>query len=278
MSVSKFKRALWVLKEFADASPRGISAQELSDKWEYSSMNDEKEKGIPERTFHRIRRAIESAFGVDIECVKGAEPRYRVASKDLEPGDNSLLNLFLNKAEAKEDDDKSKSVREILGLITSGSDIPSDDMKAVKDIMYNLRRVPYEYGKQLMEAIMAGEIRGADSCDWDEDYRGYVCVWNDADYQRTDLWLSIGIYADRVLFYVVTSVQNPEYREKVADLLQIDNGEMYRSDYWWYEPADKSLFQLDFQTFPDMQEVKRRVELLISRIASLPEEIHHPEE
>lgn len=273
MSVSKFKRALWVLKEFADASPKGISAQELSDKWEYSSMNDEKEPGIPERTFHRIRRSVESAFGVVIECVKGAEPRYRVASKDLEPGDNSLLNLFLNKAEAK-DDDKSKSVREILGLIMSGSDIPSRDMKDAKDIIYNLRRVPYEYGKQLMDAVMAGKIIGADDCDWDEDYRGYVCVWNDADYHRTDLWLSIGIYDDRVLFYIVTNVQNKEYRERISDLLQINNGEMYRSDYWWYEPADKSLFQLDFQTFPDMQEVKRRVELLISRIASLPEVIH----
>lgn len=277
MSVSKFKRALWVLKEFADASPKGISAQELSDKWEYSSMNDEKESGITERTFHRIRRAIESTFGVVIECVKGVEPRYRVASKDLEPGDNSLLNLFLNKAEAK-DDDKSKSVREILGLIMSGSDIPSRDMKDVKDIIYNLRRIPYEYGKQLMDAVTAGEIIGADDCDWDEDYRGYVCVWNDADYHRTDLWLSIGIYDDRVLFYVVTNVQNKEYRERISDLLQINNGEMYRSDYWWYEPADKSLFQLDFQTFPDMQEVKRRVELLISRIASLPEEIHKPVE
>lgn len=277
MSVSKFKRALWVLKEFTDASPRGISAQELSDKWEYSSMNDEKEPGITERTFHRIRRAIESAFGVVIECVKGAEPRYRVASKDLEPGNNSLLNLFLNKAEAK-DNDNSKSVREILGLIMSGSDIPSDDMEAVKDIMYKLRRVPYEYASQLLAIAEAGEIQGVDCCDWDEDYRRYVCVWNDADYHRTDLWLSIGIYDDRVLFYVVTSVQNKEYRERISDLLQIDNGEIYRSDYWWYEPADKSLFQLDFQTFPDMQEVKRRVELLISRIASIPEEIRKPME
>lgn len=277
MSVSKFKRALWALKEFADAAPRGISAQELSDKWEYSSMNDEKEPGIPERTFHRIRRSVESAFGVVIECVKGAEPRYRVASKDLEPGDNSLLSLFLNKAEAK-DDDKSKSVREILGLIMSGSDIPSQDMKTVKDIIYNLRRIPYECGKQLMEAVMAGEINGANDCDWDEDYRGYVCVWNDADYHRTHLWLSIGIYDDRVLFYVVTNVQNKEYRERISDLLQVNNGEMYRSDYWWYEPADKSLFQLNFQTFPDMLEVKRRADILISRIASIPEEIHKPME
>lgn len=277
MSVSKFKRALWVLKEFADASPRGISAQELSNKWEYSSMNDEKEPGITERTFHRIRRTLESAFGVVIECIKGTEPRYRVASKDLEPGDNSLFNLFLNKAQAN-DDDKSKSVREILGLIMSGSEIPSNDMRVLKDIIYNLRRVPYEYGKHLMDAVKAGEINGVDSCDWDEDYRGYVCVWNDADYYRTDLWLSIGIYVDRILFYVVTSVQNSEYRETVSDLLQVDNGEMFRSDYWWYQPSHKSLFQLDFQTYPDMQEVKRRVELLISRIASLPKEIHKPEE
>lgn len=277
MSVSKFKRVLWALNEFVNAFPKGISMQELSDKWEYSSMNDEKEPGIPERTFHRIRRSVESVFGVKIDCIKVAEPRYCVSSQDLEPGNNSLFNLFLNKAESK-DDVNSKSVREILGLIMSGSDIPSDDMKALKDIMHNLRRVPYEYGSKLLASAQAGEIQGVDCSDWDEDYRGYVCVWNDADYHRTDLWLSIGIYDDRVLFYVVTSIQNKEYRKRISDLLQIDNGEMYRSDYWWYEPSDKSLYQLDFQTFPDMQEVKRRIEVLISRIASLPEEIHKPTE
>ena len=276
MSVSKFKRALWALNEFVNASPRGITAKELSDKWAYSSMNDDKEDEIAERTFHRLRRTVESAFGVVIECVKGAEPRYRVSSKDLEPGSNNLLNLFLNKA--GKDDKESKSVRDILGLITSGSSVPTGDMDAVKEIMYKLRRVPYEYGQKLLKYVGAGEIHGADRCDWDEDYKGYVCVWNDADYHRTDLWLSIGIYDDRVLFYVVTSVQNPEYRAKVADLLHIDNGEIYRSDYWWYEPTDKSLFQLDFQTFPDMQEVMRRAEVLLLRIASLPKEIYAPEE
>ncbi len=53
---------------------------------------------------------------------------------------------------------------------------------------------------------------------------------------------------------------------------------MYRGDYWWYEPTDKSLFQLDFQTFPDMNEVKRRAELLIAKIAGLPDEIQKLEE
>lgn len=277
MSVSKFKRALWALKEFAEASPEGISAQEFSNKWSNSSMNDEKESAIPERTFHRIRRSVESAFGVVIECVKGTESRYRVSSEDLEPGNNSLLSLFLNKAETR-DGEKSKSIRDILGLIMSGTNVPADDMVAVKEIIYKLRRIPYEYGKNLIASVNAGEISSADRCEWDKDYRGYVCVWNDADYHRNDLWLSIGIYDDRVLFYVVTSVQDTEYRDKIAKLLQVNNGEIYRRAYWWYEPSDKSLFQLDFQTFPDMKEVKRRVQLLISRIASLPEDIHKPEE
>lgn len=275
MSVSKFKRVLWALNEFASASPSGISMTELSAKWHDSSMNDEKDKKIPERTFHRLRRVVESTFGVEIECIKGIEPRYRVASQDLVPGNNCLLNLFLNKAETQ-DAQTSKSVREILGLIMTGSEIPADDMQVVKDIIHNLRGMPYKYCSLLLDSVKAEEIPIADKCDWDEDYRGYVCVWNDADYHRTDLWLSIGFYEDRVLFYVVTSVQNAGYREKVSKLLQVDNGEMYRSDYWWHEPTDKSLFQLDFQTFPDMEEVRRRVGILISRIATLPRDIHKP--
>lgn len=276
MSVSKFKRALWALREFVNAVPEGISMREFSDKWAYSSMNDEKEPEIAERTFHRIRRTVESVFNVDIECVRGPEPRYRVSANDLKPGSNSLLDLFLNKAETN--DQNSKSVQEILSLIISGTNVPADDMEAINVITERLRRLPREYGEKVLQAVKAGDISRADSCAWDEDYGGYVCIWNDADYQRTDMWLSIGFYNDRVLFYVVTSVQNPEYREMVSELLQIDNGEIYKRNYWWYEPSDKSLFQLDFQTFPDMQEIKHRAEILVSRINTLSEEIHKPEE
>ena len=274
MSVSKFKRILWTLNEFVKASSNGISMNELSDKWANSSMNDEKEPCIPERTFHRLRRNVESIFGVEIECVKGIEPRYRVSSNDLGPGDSKLYDLILNKATK---DEKSKSVREILGLILLGEDIPSGDMEAVKDIMHKLRSIPFDYGKQLITSVEAGDIQGADCAEWDEYYRGYVCLWNKADYNRTDLWVSIGIYDDRVLFYIVTGSQDSAYHAKVSELLDVDNGEMYRGDYWWYEPTDKSLFQLDFQTFPDMKEVKRHAELLIAKIAELPDDIQKPE-
>ncbi|MDE6099354.1 MAG: hypothetical protein K2G24_10735 [Muribaculaceae bacterium] len=277
MIEKQLKRAIWVMNEIIQASTRGITREELSDKWANSASNDWKDKDIPERTFYRIRNMLQSVFDVDIECIKGAEPRYRVSSEYLEPGSSNLLSLLLNK---KESEKKSKPsyILDILNLIMTGREIPDEDATAVKAIAEKLNRVPFDSGKQLITSVEAGEIQGADCVDWDEDYRGYVCVWNDADYKRTDLWVSIGFYDDRVLFYVVTSVQEATYRENVSRLLEVDNGEIYRSDYWWYEPMDKSLFQLDFQTFPDMEEVKRRVELLIAKIAELPDDLQKPEE
>lgn len=276
MIEKQLKRAIWAMNEIIQASTRGITREELSKKWANSTSNDWKDKEIPERTFYRIRNMLQSVFDVDIECIKGAEPRYRVSSEYLEPGSSNLLSLLLNK---KESEKKSKPsyILDILNLIMTGREIPDEDATAVKDIAEKLNRVPFDSGKQLITSVEAGEIQGADCVDWDEDYRGYVCIWNYADYKRTDLWVSIGFYDDRALFYVVTGVQEHTYRENVSRLLEVDNGEMYRSDYWWYEPKDKSLFQLDFQTFPDMKEVKRRVELLIAKIAGLPDEIQKPE-
>lgn len=277
MIEKQLKRAIWVMNEILQASPRGISREVLSDKWAVSALNDDKEPGIPYRTFFRIRNLIQSVFEVEIECVRVGERRYRVSEDYLEPGDSSLLSLMLNKKEA-EKKSKPSYILEILGLIMAGKSIPGDDMDAVRSIVNKLNRVPYDCCTQLMTSIKSGEIIGADRCDWDEDYRGYVCVWNKEDYDRTDLWLSVGICDNRVFFYVVTSVRDSAYRERVSGMLQLDNGKKYRSDYWWYEPADKSLFQLDFQTVPDMEEVKRRAGLLIARIAALPGDIHKPEE
>lgn len=277
MSVSQLKRVLWAMNEILSASTHGISREEMSDRWANSSMNDNKEEGIPERTFHRIRRSLESVFGVEIECIKGAEPRYRLAPKDLEPGNNSLFNLMLNKA-LSDKDEKSTKLHDIFKLIMSGKNITRDDMGTVQSIARKLRRVPFEYGLQLIDLAENGNIAGADSAEWDAGYKRYVCVWNENDYKRTDLWLSIGIDYDRVLFYVVTGAQDTAYREKISQLIGIDNGEQHMYEYWWYEPVDKSLFQLDFQTFPDMEEVKRRVEMLIAKIAALPEDIRKPAE
>lgn len=175
MSVSQLKRVLWAINEILSASTHGISREELSDKWANSSMNDNKEEGIPERTFHRIRRSLESVFGVEIKCIKGAEPRYRLAPQDLEPGNNSLFNLMLNKA-LSDKDEKSTKLHDIFNLIMSGKNITRDDMGTVQSIARKLRRVPFEYGLQLIDSAENGNIAGADCAEWDAGYKRYVCV------------------------------------------------------------------------------------------------------
>ena len=96
MAISKIKRTIWALNEFVNAYPGGITIKELGAKWANSSMNDEKEPDIPVRTFHRVRREVESVFGVTIECVKGSEPRYRISLDDLEAGTVSFLSQGYN--------------------------------------------------------------------------------------------------------------------------------------------------------------------------------------
>ena len=254
------------MHQIITSSTRGVSREELCRRWERSSMNDEKENGFSERTFHRIRRTLESVFDIDIECVKASEPRYRISTDDLGPGESSILSMILSKTDMR-NSNKSSSLRDIMELLTVVSKVPKEDLDIVKSISHKLRRIPYEYGKLLIKAVERGEVAGANKAACDEDYRRYVCVWNHDDYHRNDLWLSIGIDEDSMLFYIVTSQQDVEIRERMARELSLDNGIKYRRDYWWYEPADKSKFQINFETFPDMEILKAHTEKLVALIA-----------
>lgn len=266
MMVPKFKRLLWALNEFRNASPRGITVKQLSDKWSISTMNEEKEEGIPLRTFFRIRNSVQEAFGIEIECIKGVEPRYRISNQDLEPGNNNLMDLFFNKSK-NDDSQKSNSIREIIGMLMLGKDISPDDMQMIEQIKNTLNKIPYQYCRQLHKLGKEGKIAGADCCAWDEDYCKYVCVWNKETYESTTFWISVGFYNNAIYFYLVSNSQDEIYREELSKYLKIEDGEQYRQDYWWYKPQDHSLFQYNFQTFPKMEEVIHRIELLLSKIA-----------
>lgn len=276
MIEDKIARAIWAINEIVEAGDYGITRQELSRKWMNSSMNCAKDKGIPERTFYRLRDMLQSVFGVDIECVKVTPPRYRLSAADRGPDRPSLFNLILNKVTSKEES-KPSSLRDIVALIMAGSNVSPDDAAAIRAAAQKIRRIPYDYGLALIDAVKEGEIPGAQDAEWDWDYSRYLNIWNDTDLNRTGTWLAVGISEECIRFYFVTNIQDPVYLKNLGTQLESDNGMQYKRGYWWYEPSDKSLFQLNFQTFPDMNEVKRRVEILIAKIASITEKIHKPE-
>ena len=69
MAKNYFKRYVWLIDLI---SRHGyISKRDIDYAWQKSSLNDEREKCIPERTFHNQRAAILDVFGIEINFKRG---------------------------------------------------------------------------------------------------------------------------------------------------------------------------------------------------------------
>lgn len=267
MSIPSLKRLLWVMNEILAASPVGITRSEISDKWADSIKNDQKETEISERTFHRIKNDLMELFGCEIIC-NPTTKRYSVQIPDDFGSDEqlTLLGILLMKEKKSR---KDTTINEILQMLTVGNDIPNDDMRAARDLSSVLSRLPQLYSSQFLEIAGHGGIKGADRVEKDEYYCNYICVWNDKDFKNTRLWLSIGFDEDEIDFYVVTDEKNAAERQRKAIEVDLDEGIRYRGGYYWHEPSEKSLFSMAFDGKPDIEDVKKRAELLLSRIEKL---------
>ena len=78
MAKNYFKRYVWLIDLI---SRHGyISKRDIDYAWQKSSLNDEREKSIPERTFHNHREAILDVFGIEISFARGQG--YYIANPD----------------------------------------------------------------------------------------------------------------------------------------------------------------------------------------------------
>lgn len=267
MSIPSLKRLLWVMNEILAASSFGITRNEISDKWANSIKNDQNETEISERTFHRIKNDLMELFECEIIC-NPTTKRYSVQIPDDFGSDEqlTLLGILLMKEKKSR---KDTTINEILQMLTVGNDIPNDDMRAARDLSSASSRLPQLYSSQFLELANRGGINGANQSEKDEYYCNYVCVWNDKDFKNTRLWLSIGFYENEVDFYVVTDEDNPEERQRNAFDIGLEEGIRYRGGYYWHKPSDKNLFSLSFDNKPNMEEVRKRAEILLSRIEKL---------
>lgn len=89
MAKNYFKRYVWLIDLI---SRHGyISKRDIDYAWQKSSLNDEREKCIPERTFHNQREAILDVFGIEINFKRG-QGYYIANPEELdESGIHTLL-------------------------------------------------------------------------------------------------------------------------------------------------------------------------------------------
>ena len=263
------KRDLWVMKEIMDAYPWGITLETLKSKWERSYLNEEPDRELNERTFLRIRRTLENVFGITIVCDRMDGGTYNLSSEDAEPGERSLLSLINRKKEyQKEGKEKpDSSLKDILSLLLDRGPIPEKETAILGEIYSNIKKIPLEVQEEFRKLVQNNKIKGADSEEPDRFYKpDYLDVWNEDNYQKNGLWLSLGFLENEIRFYVVTKDQGSEIIERISTELNLDEGIQYRGRWWWFEPKDKDLFCLKYKIRPKMTEIVSRTEKLLEII------------
>lgn len=90
-----FKRYIWLVDLIYRND--GITRDEINRQWSHSSLNNNKESEIPERTFHRHKEAIKELFDLEIVCNRHGDRSYHINNRNNIKEDGVkewLLNTF----------------------------------------------------------------------------------------------------------------------------------------------------------------------------------------
>lgn len=79
-SVKLIRRYVWLIETIRRAGK--ITLEEINRKWEQSTLRDWDEEGIPKRTFHRHRDAIDDIFGIRIICDRSNGNVYYIDNEE----------------------------------------------------------------------------------------------------------------------------------------------------------------------------------------------------
>lgn len=127
-----FKRYIWLVDLIYRND--GIIRDEINRQWSYSSLNNDKESEIPERTFHRHKKAIKELLDLDIVCDRHGDMSYHIANRDNIKEDGIkewLLNTFaVNNIISDSQDLKDRIV---LEPIPSGQQFLTPILEAMRD-------------------------------------------------------------------------------------------------------------------------------------------------
>ncbi|MDE6740931.1 MAG: WYL domain-containing protein [Muribaculaceae bacterium] len=88
-----FKRYIWLLDLIYRND--GITREEINRQWSLSHLNGDKEDELPERTFHRHKKAIKDLFEIEIVCDRHGDKTYHIYNRD-EIDDDEMKSWLLN--------------------------------------------------------------------------------------------------------------------------------------------------------------------------------------
>ncbi|MDE6478808.1 MAG: PD-(D/E)XK nuclease family protein [Muribaculaceae bacterium] len=121
--------------------------------------------------------------------------------------------------------------------------------------------------RRIIVETLSSKIKGANKSEPEAGYPFYASVWDETEYRNTEQWLSVGFSESHVHFYLVSHNQEENRRNLLATKAGFGNPKFYkRQGYYWYSPIDPTLQNIEFQGKPDFNEVRCRIECLLSKI------------
>lgn len=140
MVTELLQKYIWLVNTFIRAGERGLSLQEISEKWE-----DRFDSGYSRRTFNNHREAVAEVFGIDIECNRSSNRyfvRYSADVSDADAENAWLINTFTV-------NNILRSGKERLSGRVSVEDIPSghQHLTTVMDAMTEGHEMAISYQK-----------------------------------------------------------------------------------------------------------------------------------
>ena len=143
MIVDKIRRYVWLLDTIYRAGERGITFDEINEKWQRYDLLSEG-RAYPKRTFEQHKEEIQETFNIEICCDRKTN-RYYISDREELKNQNHILKWLVETFNLNNIIGQSKSLQDRIGL----EDIPAgqDCLIDIIDLMNNNCTFDMEYQK-----------------------------------------------------------------------------------------------------------------------------------
>jgi len=216
MARQQLRRYIWLIDTIRSAGARGITYEEVNDKWIRSSQNEDGED-FPWRTFQDHKKAILEEFDIEITCDR-RDNTYRIEEDYNEYGSvkSTLIDaLVLNNA--------IRETPDLNGSIIFNDNFHQQCMPELIRAIKNHQTIRFRYKRH--DSIPEAKI--------ERDIDRVVSFQPYGLYNST-LWFTVGksLFDGNIHVYALHRLSEIEFLDDTFTVPEDFNVKQYMSDFW----------------------------------------------
>ncbi len=167
---------------------------------------------------------------------------------------------------------EASGLKDLMNQVMNDVEITEEEKQMLDSMSYKLGKSAFDCGEWIIDEARSGRIKGADHAQWSEYDLYYLCVWLDEEYGRLQSW--VGVFLNRqtqgggieVSYYIVCESQDESLHTLLREKLDLLPGEKRKGDYWWFAPASEDLQKMYFNSVPNHNSIRSRIEQMLARL------------